>query len=187
MKLIKTNIAEFVAVHCIDKCVPVYHLGFNIKNIPEEVIERGRMKIVLNAKVYTTTLVGVPSVANVRTKLVELIKEYDKSSEVNSFVTPDGKTSWLCKELRTSLKNTILAKRTKKIETTTLWRDNVAFKLAVDKALEFITDLELYASECNDVTCTHLANVEKLQNIEELVTYDFTANYPEKLKVADYK
>lgn len=187
MKLVKTNIAKFVAVRCIDKFVPVYHLGFGIKNIPEEEVEQGKRKKVLNAQFYATTLVGVPSVANVRAKLVELIKEYDKSLEVNSFVTPDERTSWLSKELRTSLKNTLLAKRTKKIETTALWRDNVAFELTVDKALEFVTDLELYASECNDVTCTHLANVEKLQTIEELLTYDFTANYPEKLKVADYK
>lgn len=42
--------------------------------------------------------------------------------------------------------------------------------------------VELYASECYDNTQRHIANVKKIDNINELKQYDYTSGYPEKLK-----
>lgn len=41
--------------------------------------------------------------------------------------------------------------------------------------------IEVYASKCYDNTQKHLANVEKLETLEEIIEYDYHTGYPEKL------
>ena len=41
--------------------------------------------------------------------------------------------------------------------------------------------LEVYASECYDVTARHEANIAELDNIEMVDAYDYTVGYPQKL------
>ena len=50
-----------------------------------------------------------------------------------------------------------------------------------DKAIQLLSSLEMYALECFNVTATHKAAVEKLQTVEEVLAYDYTAGYPEIL------
>ena len=38
-----------------------------------------------------------------------------------------------------------------------------------------------YARECWNVTESHLATVDKLETVEELMNYNYTVNYPMKL------
>jgi len=46
-----------------------------------------------------------------------------------------------------------------------------------------LMSLEIYAKECYDKTSEHKANISKIETIEELVAYDHTLGYPEKLRV----
>ena len=44
-----------------------------------------------------------------------------------------------------------------------------------------LSALELYALECYNVTAAHKAAVSALESVEDIVAYDYTENYPEKL------
>lgn len=42
--------------------------------------------------------------------------------------------------------------------------------------------IEVYASQCYDNTQYHLANVEKLETLDEIMEYNYMSGYPEKLE-----
>jgi hypothetical protein len=64
---------------------------------------------------------------------------------------------------------------------TALWYDSLQFPLPLDTAIQMLYAIEVYASECYDNTQAHLANVNAIDNLEELQNYDYTSGYPEKL------
>jgi hypothetical protein len=47
--------------------------------------------------------------------------------------------------------------------------------------LDILSKLEVYAIDCYNTTTDHLYNINNISNIEELDSYDYTLNYPEKL------
>lgn len=49
-------------------------------------------------------------------------------------------------------------------------------------ALDMLDVIELYASACYDNTQRHLANIGALSTVEEILAYDYTLGYPEKLR-----
>lgn len=55
------------------------------------------------------------------------------------------------------------------------------FPLQLEDAMKMLFAIELYASACYDNTQRHLAEIEKLETIDELAAYDYTVGYPEKL------
>ena len=111
---------------------------------------------------------------------IEQITEYDKSEFVNSF-TLQGKTMWLPKETRVGLVNSITIEKNAGKETTVLWFGGEKYELPVDTALQMLSALELYALECYNVTAAHKAAVNALESVEDVVAYDYTQGYPEKL------
>jgi hypothetical protein len=68
-----------------------------------------------------------------------------------------------------------------KKENTTLWYNGISFTLPLDTAIQMLYALEVYASECYDNTQAHLANVAKLDTLDAVLEYDYTAGYPDKL------
>lgn len=111
---------------------------------------------------------------------IEQIETYDTSEAVNSF-TLGGKTMWLPKETRVGLVNSITIEKNTGKETTILWFGGEKYELPVDTALQMLSALELYALECYNVTAAHKAAVSALESVEDIVAYDYTQNYPEKL------
>jgi hypothetical protein len=75
------------------------------------------------------------------------------------------------------------AEQSKGIETTNLWYGGMNLVLPIKNAIEMLLDLEIYASQCYDVTQRHLHNVKQLQSIEDINNYDYKVDYPEKLKL----
>lgn len=69
-----------------------------------------------------------------------------------------------------------------KIETT-LWLGTQSITLGIDKAIQMLYAIEVYASACFDNTAKHKANVMALDSIEEVMSYDYTTGYPEKLNL----
>lgn len=115
-----------------------------------------------------------------RKALLHNVEIYDTSGAVNSF-TLQGKQMWLPKETRVGLVNSITIERNAGKETTTLWFDGAKYELPVDTALQMLAALELYALDCYNVTAAHKADIEALTTVEEVVAYDYTTDYPEKL------
>ena len=111
---------------------------------------------------------------------IEQITEYDQSEDVNSF-TLQGKQMWLPKETRVGLVNSVTIEKNAGKETTVLWFGGERYELSVDTALQMLSALELYALECYNVTAAHKAAVNALESVEDVVAYDYTQGYPEKL------
>ena len=63
--------------------------------------------------------------------------------------------------------------------TTTLWYGSTAVKLPIELAIEILDRIELYATDCYDITASHIADVEGFQTIEKLRGFDIGADYPE--------
>ena len=116
----------------------------------------------------------------IKEEAIEQITEYDQSEDVNSF-TLQGKQMWLPKETRVGLVNSITIEKNAGKKTTVLWFGGEKYELPVDTALQMLSDLELYALECYNVTAAHKAAVNALESVEDVVAYDYTQGYPEKL------
>ena len=116
----------------------------------------------------------------VKEEVIGQITAYDTSSAVNSF-TLQGKQMWLPKETRVGLMNSITIEKAAGKETTVLWFDGESYTIPVDQAIQMLSALELYALECYNVTAAHTAQVLTLSDVSAVVSYDYTANYPEKL------
>ena len=116
----------------------------------------------------------------IKEEAIEQITEYDQSEDVNSF-TLQGKIMWLPKETRVGLVNSVTIEKNAGKETTVLWFGGEKYELPVNTALQMLSALELYALECYNVTAAHKAAVNALESVEDVVAYDYTQGYPEKL------
>lgn len=114
-------------------------------------------------------------------QLKKLILAYDSSESVNEFFY-SGFSMWLDKSTRVGLLLRFQSEDLIGKTTTNLWYNGVSFTLSVKEALQILYFLEIYASACYDNTQAHLKAVDSLTSIEEVVNYDYTLNYPEKLK-----
>lgn len=119
-------------------------------------------------------------VAAAREEVLKQIAAYDTSSAVNGFML-NGAEVWLDKGTRVGLMNsTTIAKATGQA-TTTLWLGDVKIVVDCDKAIQLLSALEMYALECFNVTAAHKKAVGELTDIGEVLSYDYTKGYPEKL------
>ena len=116
----------------------------------------------------------------VKEEAIEQIEAYDTSEAVNSF-TLQGKQMWLPKETRVGLMNSLGIEKAAGKTETVLWFGNESYILPIDTAMQMLSALELYALDCYNVTAAHKAAVSALESVEDLVAYDYTQNYPEKL------
>lgn len=120
------------------------------------------------------------SVEEAKDMLIADITAYDTSSAVNGFVL-NGAEVWLDKGTRVGLMNsTTIAKATGQA-TTTLWLGDVKIVVDCDKAIQLLSALEMYALECFNMTAAHKKAVGELTSVEEVLSYDYTKGYPEKL------
>ena len=65
--------------------------------------------------------------------------------------------------------------------TTTLWFGDTRLEMSCDIAIQLLSALEMYALECFNVTAAHKKAVAELTDIGEVLSYDYTKGYPEKL------
>jgi hypothetical protein len=116
----------------------------------------------------------------VKAYVIALITAYDSSKEVNNF-TINGVDVWLDRSTRVALMRRCEAEKTSGVTTTTLWYGDTVFKMPVDTAITVLNEIEIYACKSFDVTAAHKAAVAELGNIEDLLTYDYKAGYPDNL------
>ena len=117
-----------------------------------------------------------------KTSMLAEITAYDASSSVNSFLL-NGMEVWLDKATRVGLMNSTTIAKNMGQEKTTLWLGSYQLEVDCDKAIQLLSALEMYALECFNVTAAHKKSVSELDNIEEVLTYDYKSGYPEKLKM----
>lgn len=115
----------------------------------------------------------------IREKLSD-IDYYDTSENINGFYLNDNLV-WLDRDTRASLKNTIESSILIGRETLNIWFGDVYVTLPIETAKLLLATLELYATDCYNVTAQHKVAVKELTTIEEVDNYDITSGYPEKL------
>lgn len=108
------------------------------------------------------------------------IDAYDVSPEVNSFFL-NGLQVWLDKSTRVGLMNSLNIEKTAGKEISTLWFANIKLNINTDAAIQMLRSLELYALECYNKTAEHKVNVESLDTVDDIIEYDYTEGYPDKL------
>ena len=117
-----------------------------------------------------------------KTSMLAEITAYDASSSVNSFLL-NGMEVWLDKATRVGLMNSTSIAKNMGQEKTNLWLGSYQLEVDCDKAIQLLSALEMYALECFNVTAAHKKAVSELDNIEEVLTYDYKSGYPEKLNM----
>lgn len=108
--------------------------------------------------------------------LTKKIKLYDSSDEVNSFII-DGQKFWLDKATRVGLMH--LANCS--IDDLQLVLGDKILTFPVEFAKDFLMRLEVYAGQCYLQTQKHLLAVKELKTVEDILNYDYTTGYPEKI------
>lgn len=119
---------------------------------------------------------GVLNFFSLKNILKKSIVYYDTSKYVNSFYYQD-KQYWLSKDARIGLFR-LIDSGAKQI---TLQLNDNYLIISSDKLKEFLNQLEVYAGKCFTTTAQHLQNIKQLSTIEELLKYDYTAKYPNKV------
>ena len=125
---------------------------------------------------------GAEPLGYMKKAMLAYIDVYDSSSAVNSFLL-NGMEVWLDKVTRMGLMNSTTIAKAAGLNETTLWLGDIELVVDCDKAIQLLSALEIYALECFNVTASHKAAVNKLDNIDAVLTYDYREGYPEKLKM----
>lgn len=121
-------------------------------------------------------------IENLKEQKIAEITDYDTSSNVNVF-SLNGVDVWLDRDTRVSLMNSTTIAKNMGQEDTTLWLGTVKIVVKCDQAIQLLSALEMYALGCFNKTAEHKKNVEALTSINEIISYDYTTGYPEKLKL----
>lgn len=112
------------------------------------------------------------------TVLDKKITYYDSSLEVNSFLF-SGQNLWLDKATRVGLVNLVNSST----DNVTLALGDQIISVPVEIAKQFLAALEVYAGECYVNTAKHKIAIKNLKTEDEIINYDFTTGYPEKLSI----
>lgn len=123
----------------------------------------------------------VDELALAKNKLKNRIQRYDSSETVNGFALNESHV-WIDKATRAGLMLRFQAEIAAGKEDTILWYNGVQYPLSLSQAMQMLYAIELYASQCYDVTQAHLANVDGLESIEEVESYNYTTGYPAQLE-----
>ena len=121
-------------------------------------------------------------IAELKALKIDEITKYDTSSNVNVF-SLNGVDVWLDRDTRVSLMNSTTIAKNMGQENTILWLGTVKITVKCDQAIQLLSALEMYALSCFNKTAEHKKNVEALSTINEIVSYDYTVGYPEKLNL----
>jgi len=120
-----------------------------------------------------------------RSAKLQEIDVYDNSDAVNGFYY-NGNFMWLDKSTRVGLVNTLNSAEELQRETVNIWYNNqVCIELDVQTARMMLAAIELYATDCYNVTASHKKIVMGLESIEDIDDFDITADYPEMLRFGE--
>ena len=111
------------------------------------------------------------------------IEKHDTSSAVNGFML-NGQRVWLDFELRDRVYQGNERLKNVGREETTLWFGDKCYNMSIEQAQSIISHIEAYAKDCYNATAQHKANVSAMETVEEVLGYDYTKGYPEKLTIS---
>lgn len=108
------------------------------------------------------------------------IDNYDASSNVEEF-TINGNPMWLGHELRQQIRTSADAYEALGYETMTKVFNGVEFTFPIEQWRQMLNALEVYAAEALNATERHKNAINLMDNIQDVIDYDYTTGYPMKL------
>lgn len=117
-----------------------------------------------------------------RKQLIDEINAYDTSKAVNSFYMNGQEMEWIPRDDRQSLMRRFEAEKSAGRTTTNINQMGRVYTLPIDTAIAMMNQLEVYAADSFDCTQAHLGAVAALETVSEVVAYDYTTGYPQKLE-----
>lgn len=112
--------------------------------------------------------------------LKERIKAYDKSRHVEDFTIGEVHL-WLDSHMRAKVREALETSKVRGEEYTTLRFNGMEFTMKTEDGWKMYFAVLGYARASWDNTQSHLAMADKLETVEDIDNYDFTADYPPKL------
>lgn len=129
----------------------------------------------------TITISWVEDLEATKQSVLGKIESFDTSDEVNSFTLGEVET-WLNRDDRVCLMHSLEVSQLKGETTYGLCVEGVGVvTLPILTIKSMLDDIEFYAIQCYKRTFEHKEAVSALTTCEELVNYDYTEGYPEKL------
>lgn len=123
---------------------------------------------------------GSNDIGMARAFVTAKVMAYDSSPAVNEF-TFSGVSMWLDDATRTKLLKRFETDEQDGLEETKLIYNGVSYDLPISAARAMLHQIESYARDCFDKTNEHVAAVAALGSVEDVLAYDYTQGYPEKL------
>ena len=105
------------------------------------------------------------------------ITAYDMSTNVNGFRL-NGNLMWLDRETRASLRNTIESATLVGRTELDIWFGDALITLPIGDARMMLAVLEVYATDCYNVTAQHRVQVRNMTELSDVEAFDVTAGYP---------
>lgn len=131
-------------------------------------------------KGYPILVVHEATIEETRAQKLDELRLFDSSEAVNQF-SINGVFGWLNKNTRVGLMNSISIEREIGRSETSIWLGDTQFILSIEKAVNMLQQLELYALACYDTTQRHINAINQLETKEEIEAYNFKTGYPRKL------
>lgn len=169
MKHIITNTSVIIKTN--NYYVTILKKDFNTQIIDEPILDELSFS---DLKVLWKDLYGVP--INIKDILRKKIELHNSASVVKSFIYND-KEYWLDKENRNSLLN---LSNSSLVDIDLVLGDEI-ISISPLKLKSLLLKLEDYSHKCFVNTSRHLIAIKDLKHIEDIINYDYTTGYPEKV------
>lgn len=134
-------------------------------------------------EVWDMELAPAPEITldEVKRNVIDAIKIYDSSTDVNAFTVNGVMEAWLTPEERSNYKSSIDAAKLVRLESLSFYINDVLLTITPTQAELMLATIQLYADQCFIVTKQHIAAVNALETIAEVESYDYRSGYPQKL------
>lgn len=116
----------------------------------------------------------------VKISKINEIENYGNSASINTFTINKIQT-WFSSEERMSYKESVDSAKLLEVNTISFFVNNTLMNISTEELDKILAKIKLYIDQCAIVTKQHIVAVEKMENVEEIKSYDFTIGYPEKL------
>lgn len=176
-KIDEANVMQPQVVQVNNDTVRLY---FDQKEETREGMEGEQVTVFTSKFVELPATLGLDALTLAKTAVIAEIKKYDTSKAVNEFFY-NGDSMWLDDATRTKLAKRLDVDKKSGLSTTRVNYEGRTFELPVESAEVMLFQLEQYARDSFDKTNEHLATVEALTTVEDVVAYDYTVGYPTKL------
>ena len=155
------------------------NITYNVANhatIADRLKQRELLELPLEGWKELLTLVnGKVDEESLRQVLIGKVKNIDNSKEFEY----KGKKLWWDKSIRAGLLN--LANSSTDNIAILIGDDIISFNL--ESLKDLLAQLEVYSSKCLIVTHKHIKAIEKLQTFEDILKYNYTLGYPDKVVI----